>query len=380
MQGNTFGEVFRVTTFGESHGAALGCVIDGMPSGIKIDIQKIQDALDKRKPGATTNGKANAAVTSRAEADKAEILSGVFNGFSEGTPIAIVIKNTSQHSSDYENLATTFRPGHADYTYFTKYGFRDYRGGGRSSGRETCARVASGAVAQMLLEEKLGKKFCLKAYTLRAAGIQCNQIDYNEINKNQMRAPDSVAANLMIKKIEKLKEQGNSAGGIIECRIDGVPPNLGEGVFSKLDAELAKAMLSIGAIKGIEFGLGFKAADSMGKDNNDEMFLENGKARFATNNSGGILGGISNGNEIVFRVAVKPVPSIFIPQKTISAQVNPNIPVDNLSKNDVVYKETELQIKGRHDVCLCPRIVPVVESMAYITLADMLLRAESSSV
>ena len=358
MAGNTYGTVFRVTTFGESHGEGLGVIIDGCPAGTDIEIQKIQNALDRRRPGAGVNGIKSASVTSRNEPDKAEILSGVFNGKAEGTPIAIVIRNTSQHSSDYSNLAETFRPGHADFTYSEKYGIRDYRGGGRASGRETAARVAAGAVARMILEQKNIKT---TAYTLKAAGIKCTKIDFSEIEQNTLRAPDNQAAALMEQKIDEFRRNGDSAGGIIECVVKGVPAGLGEPVFDKLDAELAKAMLSVGAVKGIEFGAGFSAADLCGSVNNDRMHAENGKAIFDTNNAGGILGGISNGNDIVFRVAVKPVPSIFQAQNTVC-------------RKDGVYESTELQIKGRHDVCLCPRIVPVIEAMTDIVLADMLLR------
>lgn len=364
MAGNSFGSIFKITTFGESHGEALGVVIDGCPAGTEIDIQKIQNALDKRKPGAAINGIKTAAVTSRSEPDKAEILSGVFEGKAEGTPIAILIRNTSQHSSDYGNLKSTFRPGHADFSYDAKYGFRDYRGGGRSSGRETAARVAAGAVAAQILEQNA---ISAKAYTIKAAGIKAEKINLSEIEQNSMRAPDNEAAKKMEAKIEELRSKCDSAGGIVECVVRGVPAGLGEPVFDKLDAELAKAMLSIGAIKGIEFGAGFSAADLVGSENNDKMHVENGKPIFDTNNSGGILGGISNGNEIIFRVAVKPVPSIFQKQQTVC-------------KSGENYENTELEIKGRHDVCLCPRIVPVVEAMTNIVLADMLLRNRCAKI
>lgn len=362
MAGNTFGSIFRITTFGESHGTGLGVVIDGCPAGIPIKLEKIQEVLDKRRPGAAVNGIKTAAVTQRNEPDKAEILSGVFEEKSEGTPIAIEIRNTSQHSKDYGNLVNTFRPGHADYVYDAKYGFRDYRGGGRASGRETAARVAAGAVASMFLE---AQGISVKAYTLRAAGIQCTKKDFAEIEQNSMRAPDSEAAKAMEAKIEEFRAKGDSAGGIIECTVKGVPAGLGEPVFDKLDAEIAKAVLSIGAVKGIEFGLGFAAADSTGSQDNDTMSVKDGKPSFNTNNAGGILGGISNGNDIVFRLAVKPVPSIFLPQNTIS-------------RSGTEYSDTSLEIKGRHDVCLCPRIVPVVEAMTSIVLADMILRNRAS--
>ena len=389
MSGNTFGEIFKVTTFGESHGEALGCVIDGCPAGIEISREKIQAALNRRKPGAQqtdSNGNQtfNASVTARKEADEVEIVSGVCEGKSEGTPIALLIRNTSQHSKDYDNLKDTFRPGHADFTYFEKYGTRDYRGGGRSSGRETAARVAAGAVAQMILDSH-GIK--ITAYTERAAGIAITKVDYNQIERNPLRAPDSEAAARMNEKIESLRKEGDSAGGIIACSVTSVPAGLGEPVFDKLDAELAHAMLSIGAIKGIEFGAGFDAADSTGSANNDSMRAAdtnssrcktdctcNGSRHaqpvFLTNNAGGILGGISNGNEIFFRVAVKPVPSIFKTQKTVCAESD--------GSGCVTFADTDLAIEGRHDVCLCPRIVPVVEAMTAIVIADMMLRNRSS--
>ena len=370
MAGNTFGNIFRVTTFGESHGAALGCVIDGCPAGLAISAEKIQSALNRRRPGVGADGKLNAAVTARTESDTAEILSGIFEGKSTGTPIAILIRNTSQHSSDYSNLKSTFRPGHADFTYDIKYdGNRDYRGGGRSSGRETAARVAAGAVASQFLET-LGIK--ITAYTVRAAGIEVpqNSYDFSQIEQNSMRAPNSQIAKLMDEKIQELRAAGDSAGGIIECTVEGCPAGLGEPVFDKLDAQLAKAIMSIGAVKGFEVGDGFSASDSFGSTNNDFMKTADGNPDFYTNHSGGILGGISNGNKIIFRAAVKPVPSIFKNQKTISKN-------DESSKN-VSYKESDLQIQGRHDICLCPRIVPVVEAMTALVLADMYLQDKAA--
>ncbi|QTQ14534.1 chorismate synthase [Treponema parvum] len=360
MSGNTFGTVFRVTTFGESHGEALGVVIDGCPAGLKIDVKHIQKALNRRRPGAAADGKPNAAVTERKEDDEVEILSGVFNGVSQGTPISLLIRNKSHKSNDYADIANTFRPGHADFTYYAKYGTRDWRGGGRSSGRETAARVAAGAVAQLLLEKE-GIK--VTAFTLKAAGIQCKKIDFDDIEKNPLRAADCAAAAEMEAKIKHLKETGDSAGGIIECVVKGAPAGLGEPVFDKLDAEIAKAILSIGAVKGIEFGEGFHVADMTGSQNNDPMRTGSmpDLISFETNNSGGILGGISNGNEIVFRAAIKPVPSIFKPQRTITVK-------------EGKIENTDLVIEGRHDVCICPRIVPVIEAMTYIVLADMYLR------
>lgn len=354
MAGNTFGEAFKVTTFGESHGEGLGCIIDGCPSGIPVDLQYLQEQMDRRKPGA----KNNASVTARQEGDKAEVLSGIFEGKTTGTSIAILIRNTNQHSGDYSNIMDKFRPGHADFTFFEKYGIRDYRGGGRSSGRETCARVAAGAFANMFLKHY---GVSIAAFTLAAAGVYCNKIDLGAIEQNSLRAADNEAAEEMNKKIEQLRKEGNSAGGIIECRVKGIPAGLGEPVFDKADALIAHAMLSIGAVKGIEFGAGFNAAELTGKQNNDQM--RQGPT-FLSNNAGGILGGITRGDEIIFRVAIKPVPSIFSEQKTINTN----------------NEDTDLQIVGRHDVCLCPRIVPVIEAMTAITLADLMLRNRSAKL
>ncbi len=354
MAGNTFGEAFRVTTFGESHGAGLGCIIDGCPAGLSIDEAFVQAELDRRKPGA----KENASVTARKEDDSAEILSGVFEGMSTGTSIAVLIRNSNQHSSDYNNIKDKFRPGHADYTYWQKYGIRDYRGGGRSSGRETAARVAAGAFAKLFLK-KYG--ISVTAYTKKAVGIECSKVDLSVIEQNPLRACDLDAAAKMNERIEELRKSGNSGGGIVECVVNGMPAGLGEPVFDKLDAGLAHAILSIGAVKGIEFGAGFEAADSTGLENNDFMRFGD---KFLSNNAGGILGGISNGNTIVFRSAVKPVPSIYVQQQTV----------------DIAGNEADIVIEGRHDICLCPRIVPVIEAMTAITVADALLRNRCARV
>ncbi len=366
MSGNTFGSIFRITTFGESHGSALGAVIDGCPAGVPINKDRIQEALNRRKPGSTAGTSKNVTGTTRSESDEVQILSGVFENISTGTPIALVIENKSQKSHDYSNIQNLYRPGHADYTYQTKYGIRDYRGGGRSSGRETAARVAGGAVARMMIEAMCAKEPGVIAYTKEAAGIKCRDINLSLIEKNQMRAPDSWAAEKMLETIETLKHKGDSAGGIIECIITGIPAGLGEPVFDKLDAELAKAMLSIGAVKAIEFGAGFESARMTGSQWNDSMCISDNSSGplFLSNNAGGILGGISNGNDIVFRLAVKPVPSILQTQKT----------VNTLGQNCDIF------IEGRHDICICPRVVPVVEAMAYLTLADMLLREKSSRI
>lgn len=368
MAGNTIGTIFRVTTFGESHGSALGCIIDGVPAGLAIDEAKIQAALDRRKPGQSFAGQNNAAVTSRKEDDKAEILSGVFEGKTEGTPIALLIRNTSQRSKDYGNLANTFRPGHADYTYYAKYGFRDYRGGGRASGRETAARVAAGEVARQVLCA-LYPEANITAFTLRAAGIEGKSVDFGAIEKNPLRAADLESAKKMAERIEELRREGNSAGGVVKCVVTGIGAGLGEPVFSKLDAEIAKAILSIGAVKGIEFGAGFDAADMTGSENNDEMRAEgeSGKVVFTSNNAGGILGGISSGEAIEFKAAIKPVPSIFKQQQTVAV-------------GECGFTDTDLVIEGRHDVCLCPRIVPVIEAMTAIVLADFALQQPLSDL
>lgn len=359
MSGNTFGNIFRINTFGESHGSALGVIIDGCPAGLLLDENVIQKELDRRRPGEP----GNPAATPRFEPDKAEILSGVFNGTTTGTPIAILIKNTSQHSKDYTDISEKFRPGHADFSYFEKYGLRDYRGGGRSSGRETAARVAAGAVAKAFLREK---GIFIKAWTEEAAGIKCGTYDESEIDNNSMKAPDKEAAGRMLESIDKLRMDGDSAGGIVAARIHGkIPAGLGEPVFDKLDALLGQAVLSIGAVKGIEFGAGFETARMKGSESNDPLSTgSEGEILFGKNNAGGILGGISSGAEIRFRVAVKPVPSIRKVQKTI-----------NTAK-----KEAEIAVHGRHDVCLCPRIVPVVEAMAALVITDLYLRNLASRI
>lgn len=363
MSGNSFGTIFKLTTFGESHGKSLGGVIDGVPSGIVIDEAKIQNDLDRRKPGQkSADGKTNKAVTQRNESDRIQILSGVFEGKSTGCPIGFIIPNDDAHSNDYSEIANKFRPGHADYTFHEKYDLRDYRGGGRSSGRETACRVAGGSIAKMVLCS-LYQDFKITAYTTEVAGIKANKFDEGEIEKNPLRCADKDAACKMQEKIEEIRTKGDSCGGVVECRISGIPTGLGEPVFDKLDSLLAHAMLSIGAIKGIEFGSGFDVARMLGSENNDNM-KNSESSVFCTNNAGGILGGISNGNEIVFRVAVKPVPSISLEQKTIGTD----------------GKDCTIQIKGRHDICLCPRIVPVVEAMASIVLADLALQNRASRI
>jgi chorismate synthase len=341
MPGSSYGHLFRISTFGESHGQAVGVVVDGVTPGVELAEEEIQKALDRRKPGQSD-------VTSpRKEPDKIHILSGTFEGKTTGTTLFMVLYNRDVKSSDYEAIRDLFRPGHADFTYLKKYGIRDWRGSGRASGRETAARVAAGAVAGKLLAVR-GVR--ILAYTLAAGGVRCETFDAAEIERNPVRACDAKAAVRMIEKIEQAREEQNSVGGIVECRITGVPPGLGEPVFDKLDAELAKAMLSIGAVKGIEFGAGFRAADMTGREHNDPLSPDG----FVTNNAGGVLGGISSGEEILFRIAVKPTSSISSVQKTIDLEGN----------------EQEIRTEGRHDPCICPRLVPVVEAMAALVLED----------
>lgn len=348
MPGNSFGKALVVTTFGESHGEAIGVVIDGFPAMIDISLEDIQKEMDRRKPGQSL------VTTPRKESDKVNIVSGVFKGKTTGTPITMIIYNEDAKSDAYSKIQDVFRPGHADYSYFKKYGIRDHRGGGRSSGRETACRLAAGALAKKILSQE---RINITAYTLSAAGLTCKTIDFNVIEKNIMRAADMRAAQEMTKSIEELCVKGDSAGGIIECVVRGMPAGLGEPVFDKIDADIAKAVLSIGGVKGIEFGAGFRVAKMLGSENNDSL----GKEGFLSNNSGGTLGGISNGQDIIFRLAVKPTPSIRKTQKSIDKNGN----------------ETELKIGGRHDPCLTPRIVPVVESMVALVLADHILRQRS---
>ncbi len=303
MAGNSFGDAFRITTFGESHGEAVGVIVDGVTPGVELDEPYIQVQMDRRKPGQSS-------VTSpRKEYDRIRILSGVYEGKTTGTPLCILLHNTDMRPEAYSDIQHSFRPGHADYTYLMKYGIRDHRGSGRASGRETAGRVAAGAVARRLLENR---GVSVVAYTKAIGGIVCNTFVESEIERNAVRACDPHAALQMIQRIESLASAGNSCGGIVECRIRGVMPGIGEPVFDKLDADLAKSMLSIGAIKGIEFGAGFAAADMLGSEHNDEMNTDG----FLSNHSGGIIGGISTGNEIIFRVVVKPTSSISVPQHT----------------------------------------------------------------
>ena len=365
MAGSALGTILRVTTWGESHGKGIGVVVDGCPAGLPLEEGDIQSYLNRRKPGQSKF------TTARQEGDQVEILSGVFGGRTTGTPIALEVRNTDQRSHDYSNIMDIYRPGHADYTFDQKYGFRDYRGGGRSSGRETIARVAAGAIACRLLES-LG--ITVRAYTREVGGICIAQerFDLDEMWNNRLYMPDARAAAQAEARLEEVMAGKDSCGGVVECIIHGMPAGAGEPVFEKLDANLAKAMLSIGAVKGCEIGDGFAASRARGSENNDGFGISHkaadgspylsGRIEKQTNHSGGTLGGISDGSDIVMRAAFKPTPSIAQPQHT----VNQN------------GEETVVEIKGRHDPIIVPRAVVVVEAMAALTAADMLLLSMTS--
>ena len=348
MSGNTFGQVFKVTTFGESHGPAMGVVVDGVVPNLPLSESDIQFELNRRRPGQSK------ATSQRQEGDVVEILSGVFEGKTTGTALAMMIRNKDHRASDYSKIKNIFRPGHADYTYFMKYGNRDYRGGGRSSGRETVSRVAAGAIARKILREK---GINIVAYTLAVGDVYAKQKDFSVIERNMVRAPDLEAAELMMEKIEDARKNCDSIGGVIEAVVHGCPAGLGDPVFDKLNARLSYALMSIGGLRAIEFGSGFKAAAMLGSQHNDRFFVDGKKIRPRTNHAGGILGGISSGEDIILRVAVKPTSSIAQDQQTASSEM----------------KNTTVTVKGRHDPCLCPRIVPVVEAMIALTLIDALM-------
>ncbi len=351
MAGSTIGTNFKITTWGESHGLGIGVVIDGCPAGLSLCEEDIQTYLNRRKPGQS------AFSTPRKEDDAIHILSGVFEGRTTGTPISLIVVNENQHSKDYSEIASYYRPGHADFTFDAKYGFRDYRGGGRSSGRETIGRVAAGAVAAKILKE-LGIEILTYSKSIGPVTIDEARFDATEITKNPLYMPDADAAAKAASYLEECKAMQNSAGGIIECVITGVPAGIGDPVFEKIDANLAKAIFSIGAVKGFEIGDGFAAAAATGLTNNDAFVTdENGSVTKETNHAGGILGGMSDGSPIVFRVAIKPTPSVASTQKTVN-------------KNG---EEIEINIKGRHDPIIVPRAVVVVESMAAITILDAML-------
>ena len=344
MSGNTFGRLFRLTTFGESHGPALGGVIDGCPPGVDLNEEIIQQELDRRKPGQSP------ASTARRETDQVSILSGVFEGTTTGTPIGFVIRNEDQRSRDYDQIKDVYRPGHADYTYATKYGIRDYRGGGRASARETVSRVVGGAVAQQFLNRFNVAVF---AYTKEIGGVEAEIISPDKAQERPFFAPDPSVVQLWDKKVKQVKEAGDSIGGLVEIQATNIPAGLGEPVFDKLDARLAHALMSVGAIKAVEIGAGMDAAEMLGSQDNDSL----GQNGFTRNNAGGILGGISAGQNVVVTAAVKPIPSIYRSQQTLNAQ----------------GQEVSLQIKGRHDVSAIPRIVPVLKAMVLLVLADMWL-------
>ncbi len=344
---NSFGSLFKLTTFGESHGEAIGGIIDGCPAGLKLDINAIQFDLDRRKPGQSN------IVTQRKEPDQVEFLSGIFEGRTTGTSIGFQIKNTNQKSKDYSDIKDTFRPSHADYTYTKKYGLRDYRGGGRSSARETANWIVAGAVAKQLL-----KKISINAYTSSVGNIYLEKpyqdLDFTKTESNIVRCPDADMADKMIKHIEKIKKQGDTIGGTITCVIKNVPIGLGEPIFDKLHARLGQAMLSLNAVKGFEYGSGFCGTEMKGSEHND-IFNADGSTK--TNLSGGIQGGISNGMDIYFRVAFKPVATLLQKYETIDSK----------------GKKVKLQGKGRHDPCVVPRAVPIIEALAAMVLADFYL-------
>lgn len=351
MAGSTYGTIFQITTWGESHGEAIGVVVDGCPAGVPIEASDIQFYLDKRKPGQSKYS------TPRKEADCVEILSGIFEGKTTGTPISMLVHNQTQRSSDYSEIASYYRPGHADYTYDKKYGFRDYRGGGRSSGRETIGRVAAGAIAVKILKE-LGIEVLSYTKSIGNVDIDYNRFDVNSIEANPVRMPDAEAADKAALLLDEKRKELDSVGGVIECVIKGIPAGIGEPVFEKLDANLGKGMMSIGAVKAFEVGSGVHASQSFGSENNDQFYYnEANQVRKKTNNAGGILGGISDGDTIVVRAYFKPTPSIFSSQDTV------NKSGENIS----------VQIKGRHDPIIVPRAVVVTEAMASLTVLDLLL-------
>lgn len=347
MAGSTFGTIFKITTWGESHGKALGVVVDGCPAGLPLCEEDIQLYLNRRKPGQSH------ITTPRKEADQVEILSGVFEGKTTGTPISLLVPNTSQKSSDYSEIASYYRPGHADYTFDEKYGFRDYRGGGRSSGRETIGRVAAGAIALKLLAE-MGITVTAYTHSIGPVSADLSKFDKEAITSTASCMPDRAADEKAVAYLKECMEGKDSSGGIVECRINGLPAGIGEPVFEKLDANLSKAMMSIGAVKAVEIGDGTAVSASRGSVNNDAFMMENGEIVKKTNHAGGILGGISDGSEILLRAHFKPTPSIFSKQETVNRN----------------GENIEVEIKGRHDPIIVPRAVVVVEAMAALTILD----------
>lgn len=359
MSGNSFGQLFRITTFGESHGEAIGVVIDGCPAGLNIDLDLINSEMARRKPGQS------AITTQRKEDDEVEILSGVFEGTSLGSPIALLIRNTDQKSKDYSHIKGKYRPSHADFTYQEKYGLRDYRGGGRSSARETAARVAAGAIAKLLLKE-VG--ISIQAYVSAVGELSLKkdhtQLDLSTIEDNVVRCPDEAMATQMKEYIKAIRKEGDTVGGVVSCVVQGCPVGLGEPVFDKLHADLAKAMMSINATKGFEYGSGFAGSRTKGSAHNDIFEQEGEEVSTTTNHSGGIQGGISNGMDIYFNVAFKPVATIMQSQDSINEDGD----------------KVEIEGKGRHDPCVVPRAVPIVEAMAALVLADHYLRNKTAQL
>jgi chorismate synthase len=356
MAGNTFGTLFRITTWGESHGPGLGVVIDGCPAGLELDLGQVQAQLDRRRVGQSR------VTSARREPDEVEVLSGVFEGRTTGTPIALLIRNTNAKSGDYDNLIESYRPGHADYTYDAKFGFRDHRGGGRSSARETAARVAAGAVARQILERA---GISIVAYTTKLAHLSAQVIDEDEIERNIMRCPDAAAAAEMVELVDSARRSLDSLGGVVEVRARGVPPGLGEPVFDKLDALIGHAMFSIPAVKAVEIGSGVAVAELRGSQNNDPFERRaDGTIGTTTNHAGGILGGISNGAEIVVRLTAKPPASIAQEQQTVTRSGEP----------------TTIVVKGRHDPTVLPRLVPVAEAMLALVLVDCWLLSRAAKL
>ncbi|TAK34577.1 MAG: chorismate synthase [Saprospiraceae bacterium] len=359
MPGNTFGQIFRITTFGESHGPAIGAVVDGCPAGLEIDAASIQAELDRRRPGQS------ALVTQRKERDQVQILSGVFEGKTTGTPVALLIFNEDARPQDYSHIAGKFRPSHADFTFFAKYGHRDPRGGGRSSARETAARVAAGAIAKLFLQKN---GIAVRAWVSQAGAVVLEknyaELDFSNIEKTPVRCPDLAVAARMEDLIRQVKKLGDTLGGTVSCVVQGCPPGLGEPVFGKLHADLGAAILGINACKGFEIGAGFAGTAMRGSEHNDLFFAEGGTIRTRTNHSGGVQGGISNGMDIYFRAAFKPVATIVAAQESVNEK----------------GEKVEVTGKGRHDPCVLPRAVPIVEAMTALVLADHLLRQRVSSI
>ncbi len=357
MAGNTFGTLFRLTTFGESHGVALGGIIDGCPAGLEIDLDFVKTELQRRKPGQSH------ITTQRKEEDEVKFLSGIFEGKTTGHPIGFTIENTNQKSNDYEHIKAAYRPSHADFTYQEKYGIRDYRGGGRSSARETACRIVGGAIAKLYLKQL---NVSIQAYVSQVGHIQLEKkyqdLDLSKTEESIIRCPDAATAYKMVSFIEDIRKEGNTIGGIVSCVVKGTPIGLGEPVFDRLHADLGKAMLSINAVKGFEYGEGFNSINFKGSELNDAFTLTNGKINTSTNHSGGIQGGISNGQDIYFNVAFKPVATIMQDQQSVDKDGN----------------ETTVKGKGRHDPCVLPRAVPIVESMAALVLIDHILRNKTS--